>query len=63
MNVAGTVITAPWIFLPRKSWADWISDLMKMVATSETDRIRLAAMDSERGVGACEAMRVARMAI
>lgn len=33
---------------------------MKIVATSETDRIRSAAMGSERGVGACEAMGVAR---
>ena len=31
-----------------------------MVATSEIDRIRSAAMGSERGVGACEAMGVAR---
>ena len=35
-------------------------DLMKMVATSETDRIRSATMGSERGVGACEARGVAR---
>ena len=33
---------------------------MKMVATSETDRIRSAGMGSELGVGACEAMGVPR---
>ena len=35
-------------------------DLMKMVETSETDRIRSAEMGSERGVGACEAKGVVR---
>ena len=33
---------------------------MKIVATSEIDRIRSADMGSERGVGACEAKGVVR---
>ena len=57
-NQAGAVMTAPWIFLPRKSSADWMRDLMKMVVTSETVRMRSAGIGSERGVGACEAAGV-----
>ena len=34
---------------------------MKMVATSETDKMRSAIMGSERGVGACEAAGVFRV--
>ena len=57
-NQAGAVMTAPWIFLPKKSSADWMRDLMKMVVTSEMVRMRSAGIGSERGVGACEAAGV-----
>ena len=35
-------------------------DLMKIVATSETERMRSAGVGSERGVGACEAAGVVK---
>jgi hypothetical protein len=57
-NQAGALMTAPWTFLPRKSSADWMRDLMKMDVTSETLRMRSAGIGSERGVGACEAAGV-----
>ena len=41
-NQPGTLMTAPWTFLPRKSSADWMRDFRKMVVTSETVRIRSA---------------------
>lgn len=59
LNVDGTEMTAPLIDFPRKSSADWTSDLIKIVATSDTLRIRSTRTGSERGVGAWEAAGVA----
>jgi hypothetical protein len=55
------VMTAPWIFLPRKSSADLTRDLIKMVVTSWTVRVRSAGVGSERGVGAWDAAGVLKV--
>ena len=51
-------MTAPCTFLPRKSSADLMRDLRKMVVTSETVRMRSTGVGSERGVAACDAAGV-----
>jgi hypothetical protein len=48
-------MTAPLIDLPRKSSGDFMSDLRKIVVTSETDSMRSVRIGSERGVGAMDA--------
>jgi hypothetical protein len=51
-------MTEPRIGLPRKSDADWTSDLRKRLVTSDTVNILVAGIGSDRGVGASEAAGV-----
>jgi hypothetical protein len=48
-------MTAPLTNFPRKSSADFMSDLRNIVVTSDTVRKRSTGIGSERGVGAMEA--------
>lgn len=57
-NQLGVVMTAPSTFFPKKSSADWRRDLRKIVATSDTVRIRSWRLGSDRGVPILEAAGV-----
>ena len=51
-------MTAPWTFFPRKSSADLINDLRKIVVTSETVKIRSTGTGSDCGVATLDAAGV-----